>query len=561
MTFPTYIQKAVDLGLLQVDSGKIVGCKKDEVETVFGMARLIEKIQPTTRSEIDDTTDQEAIVLIRVLSSPSGKASELWAELRTAFGIGYGQAIPDELWSTRVFQVIGREVDRTFMGERNATLISRESLITNYASLDQGTRLVGLTEFNATISDLSDAKSMKAYGDSKSEWSVALDLLRQARVRALYQETQHVVTQSERSKAKLEKSIEFQQQRLMTCLGMLRGSIGNQGNAVDVVEDLLAPRPGRLSVIDRIMNAREQQRPNSTGIVAMDIDMQGGVRSPGQEQGGRIFTLGGHTGVGKSILGVHSAMNLAMSGQTVAFISAEMDEASISARLWSAATRHLSNKRWVDVSSIESPRRTRERDSSCIAEAGMLMQERGGRLLVEAPWGADIDAVTNSLRSVKAKRPELRYVVLDHFHCLTRHQGAPSGDAGMLEERAHKLMNCAKELGIDIMTLAQLNRSGMGGDVANNKPDESWIRGTAALAHLSHAVWIVRREKLTEEEQANPNVKRRLELWHVKGRGGQSFWSDDFGLNKVDGYIEKSMLTMDYSYSSIKSDDTMSQVN
>ena len=46
MTFPHYIQKAVDLGLLQASGDKITGCSKDEVETIMGMARIIEKIQP-----------------------------------------------------------------------------------------------------------------------------------------------------------------------------------------------------------------------------------------------------------------------------------------------------------------------------------------------------------------------------------------------------------------------------------------------------------------------------------------------------------------------------------
>ena len=72
MTFPTYIQKAADLGLLQVEDGKVIGCKKEEVETVLGTARIIEKIQPTTAAKAEDTTDQEAIVLARVLGSPSG---------------------------------------------------------------------------------------------------------------------------------------------------------------------------------------------------------------------------------------------------------------------------------------------------------------------------------------------------------------------------------------------------------------------------------------------------------------------------------------------------------
>lgn len=899
--FPAYIQKAVDLGLLEADDGKIIGCKKDEVETVLGMARIIDKLQPTTAAQDEDTTDQEAIVLCRVLSSPTGKARELWAELRIAFGIGHGQAIPLDLWSNNVFKAIGNEIDRTFMGERNSSVISRESLIHEYTELNAGSRIASIIDFNKAICDLSDASTMQTYGDTQSEWNTALDILRQARVRSIYTSAQHAAAQADKARNKLEKQIEFQQGQLMQCLGMLRGSIGNQGNAVDAVEDLLAPSNGRVSIIDQIMSAREQQAPISTGIPAMDIDMEGGVRPPGHEQGGRLFTLAARSGVGKclalntpvimadgsvlpvqnvkegdqvlgpdgtprlvhglargrsemyrvtqgngdsytvndahilslrvlgvkpvgkilgiprtggdivnieikdylqlpqrqknllkgwksdtvefhgapayegpltpylagaylgdgcrrgsklslsdveiieelrefctsngyklhetaepgytgcaistgmgqggnpirnwirendflnqgkyipdplkrgsvrqrfevlagildtdgcvsnncfdivlkeqrfaqdvafvarslglaakvqecqkrikslgfagtyhrvtisgdtdkiptrvtrkrcgprkqvknvlntgimvehvgvddyygfalegpdrlflmgdftvthnTLLGVHAAVNLAVNGLAVGFISAELDRAAIYARIWSAATRRLDNHRWVSVGNIESPGHTRERDAACIAEAAAMIQEAGGKLLVEDPWGADADSVVNSLRSMKAKNPNLRAAVIDHFHCLGRHKGAPSNDSGMLEERAYKLMTAAKELAVDLIVLAQMNRVGMDLPSQNKPPELDQIRGTDALAHVSHAVWIVRRERTNDEDN---DPKRNLEFWHVKTRGRQALWTNN-KLVGIKGFVDMSLLTMDYGYSSVRSDDT-----
>ena len=551
MTFPHYIQKAVDLGLLEASGDKITGCKKEEVETIMGMARIIEKIQPTTTAKEDDTTDQEAIVLCRVLSSPSGLARELWADLRIAFGIGHGQNIPETMWSTNVFKAIGREIDLTFTGERDGSLISREVLIRKYAELNEGSRMVGTLEFNQTISELSDTKTMAAYGDANSEWNVALDLLRQARVRAVYEETQHAAAQAERTKGKLEKQIEFQQQRLMECLGMLHGSIGNQGNAVDAVEDLFAD--DNASVLNRIINARGQQEPVSTGVMAMDIDMEGGVRRPGQDAGGRLFTLAARTGVGKTQLAVHAFVRLACQGLIVGFVSAELDKDAIYARIWASATSAVnSNTDWVSVGAIESPGSTRERDAMCITQAAAKIQEKGGKMLVETPWGADVDAVINSLRSMKAKNPEMRAAFIDHFHCLGRHKGAPTSDASMMEERAYKLMTCAKELQIDLIVLAQMNRVGM--DVMGSKaaPGLDQIRGTDALSHVSHAVWIVRKESGTEDD---PNTDRDLEFWHAKVRGRQAYWSGS-GMKSSKNFVEKSILKMDYPYCSVKSDDT-----
>ena len=59
MQFPQHIQKAVDLGLLQAENGKIARVGSEEAESILGLVRLLEKIQPTTKFEGDDTTDQE----------------------------------------------------------------------------------------------------------------------------------------------------------------------------------------------------------------------------------------------------------------------------------------------------------------------------------------------------------------------------------------------------------------------------------------------------------------------------------------------------------------------
>ena len=69
MNFSTNVQQAIDLGLLSVEDGKIVSCRREEAETITAISRVIEKIQPTTAAQSESTTDQEAIVLARILSS------------------------------------------------------------------------------------------------------------------------------------------------------------------------------------------------------------------------------------------------------------------------------------------------------------------------------------------------------------------------------------------------------------------------------------------------------------------------------------------------------------
>lgn len=557
MSFPTYIQKAVDLGLLTAEDGKITGCKREEVETVLGTARIIEKIQPTTVAKAEDTTDQESIVICRVLSAPSGLARELWSQLRVAFGVAHDQAVPLNLWSTPEFKAIGNEIDRTYLGERNTKLISREAIIAGYSELNVGGREVSLAEFNKAVSDLSTKEAMKAYGDAKSEWGVALDLLRQQRVKSLYHETLQSVEKVQKADTKLEKTIEFQQQRLMECLGMLRGSVGQQGNAKDAGA-VLYGIDGKPGLIDSILNAREAVQPISTGIPAMDLDMEGGVYPPGSDFcGGRLFTLAARTGVGKTILGANAAVSLAAGGLKVGFISAELDENEINTRIWACATRVFNdNTDWVTVGDIKQPDHRKQEIANRVQQACGALQAAGGDILVEAPWGADVDAVINILRSMKAKNPDLRAAIVDHFHCLARHRQAPSSEAAMMEERAYKLMTVAKELGIDLIVLAQMNRVGMDALSAKQAPGLDQIRGTDALAHVSHAVWIVRKEPGNDDQA---NVDRDLEFWHAKVRGRQAYWNGS-SMASAGSFIDKSILKMDYPHSSVKSDNTLGEV-
>ncbi len=560
MTFPKHIQQAVDLGLLSAEGGKITGVGSEEAESVLGIARLIEKIQPTTKNEGDDTTDQEAIVLCRILISPSGLARELWSDLRIAVGVGHGQQLPRQLWSNSVFRSIGGLIDRIFNGDADGTsMISREGLISSFSI--NNSRYCSKIEFEQAVVELSDPETMNRYGDADSEWGVALDLLRQSRARANFQEAQHLASQSIKSDAKLEKAIEAQQQELMRCLGMLRGSVGNEGNATDAVEDLLAPKNGGESFIDQIMKARDQVAPVSTGMKAMDLDMEGGVRTAGQAAGGRLFTLAARTGVGKTVLGVYAAVNLAVGGLKVGFISAELDKHAIYARIWAAATKVANpSTNWVKVGDIESPSHNRNKVSSDIVEAATKIQENGGKLLIEDPWGADVDSVINSLRSMKAKNPDLRCAIVDHFHVLARHKNAPVAEAAMLEDRAYRLMNCAKQLEIDLIVLAQMNRVGMDPQSSKQPPSLDQIRGTDALSHVSHAVWIVRRQPCENgEENVKTKSSRPLELWHVKTRGRQAVWNGS-RMDGIGGFLDRSELEMDYAYSSVKQDKTEDQL-
>lgn len=570
---PYYISKAAELGLLSVENDRISSVNKASIDTVLGTVRLIEKMQPTTIADREDTLDQEAIVLSRVLVSPSGKARELWSQLRTAFGVAHLQELPANLWSINAFRAIGKEIDLTFIGEKTGTILSRDSLITGYEALDRHQQLVSFSDFCTTISELASYETIKAYGSENVEWNTALDILKQKRVISLYKETIYLASQVIKADPSMEKALEFLHTRTLEGIGMLSGSIGNQGQAVNLTESICGdPGPGRLNWSDYISNAKQQDRPVSTGVPAFDIDIDGGVSPPrpNMPRAGRLMVIGARTGVGKTALGVHVASSLAKGGLTVGFVSAELESRSIEARIIANLSKYLIGpfhwKRmqsrgeggYVTVGELELPGATNAQDSiaSIVAQVAMRLEENGGKILVEAPWGACVDTCINIMRSMKAKEPQLRAIVLDHFHALSRHKGGSATNiSSMLEDRAYKLMTAAKELDVDLFVLAQLNRIGMDNN-SSSDPQLNEIRGTDALAHVSHATWLVRRNKSDSN-----TVNKELEVWHSKVRGRQSVWREDQGiLDSIQGFIDKSVVRLQYETASIEDDSTAGQV-
>jgi hypothetical protein len=563
MSLPFYIQKAVDLGLLAENEGKIVEVNKDAVETVMASARLIER---------EDTLNQEAIVLSRCLSSSSGVARELWSQLRTAFGVGHGQELPENLWSSQVFRTIAKEIDMTFIGERTGKTISKNSIITGYESIVKQSYSVSFSDFCETISELADPETIKSFGDAESEWNTALDILKQKRVSSLFKETLYLSNQLLKTDPNLNKALEFLHERTLEGIGMLSGSIGNQGQVVDLTQAIVGdPGAGRLNWADYILNARIQDQPVSTGVPAFDLDIEGGVAPPRPHmpRAGRLMIIAARTGVGKTALGVHVAASLAKGGLTVGFLSAELEIRSIEARLIANLSKALVNPfHWrrttpdklgyVTVGELELPGATKAQDriAQIVAEVSIRLDQVNGKMLIEAPWGACVDTCINTMRSMKAKNPELRAVVLDHFHALARHKGgSASNTSAMLEDRAYRLMTAAKELDIDLFVLAQMNRIGMDAN-SSAEPQLNEIRGTDALAHVSHATWLIRKSKDDDDKSS-----RKLEVWHSKVRGRQSLWEEREGiLESIKGFHEKSVISIDYETASLESDDTIQEI-
>ena len=91
---------------------------------------------------------------------------------------------------------------------------------------------------------------------------------------------------------------------------------------------------------------------------------------------------------------------------------------------------------------------------------------------------------------------------------------------------------------------------------SNAEPQLNEIRGTDALAHVSHATWLVRRVKTD-----NDKLNKDLEVWHSKVRGRQAIWKEGEGiLEGIHGFLDKSIIRLHYETASLEQDTTESLI-
>ena len=555
MSFPHWIQQCLDLGIYFVDENNNIRQNHAlDPNSVIGCARIVEKLRPELHKPIYSSTDQEAIVLCRVLTEPSGQARELWKKLRTAVGVGHGDRIPRSLWSTSTFLAIAQEIDKIYLGESTTEVISTRIIIDEYSRLDPLRRKVSLLDFNKTIYTLSDESTMDSYGDAASEWETATDLLRAARCRAIVEEASQNTQLALTGGVDVIKASNYMSKIAIDVKRYLTGSINNAGKSKDIVDMLWADEDGNLGMIDRILSTEKAHQPISTGIQDFDLDMEGGVPNPdGPQSYGRVFALGARTGTGKTVVGASVCASIASQGYKAGFISIELDKQLIEARIWASLFYHLNKRGLLDVAgelpavgTLERPEPSNSEElQGLLARAGSALQNVGGSVELECPWGGDVDDICEIMRNMKSKVPTMSLICIDHFHCMQAHKGAAREEHIMLEDRAKKLMSCAKELQIDILLLAQMNRT-------NLKSEEDMtlgeIKGSDGLSHYCHAVWGMRRYA---KEKNMP--KNTLELWHLKRRGGQYRWdSRKEKLEHLTEQIDQGNLIMNYRCSAVE---------
>jgi replicative DNA helicase len=203
---------------------------------------------------------------------------------------------------------------------------------------------------------------------------------------------------------------------------------------------------------------------------------------------GQMIIVAARPAMGKSTLGLDFARSAAIKNNlTTAFFSLEMSQSEIVMRLLSAEAQ-------VWLHSIRSGRMTDEDWRRVVAKTAQLS---------EAPLYID-DSPNLTMMEIRAKarrlkqRHDLKLVVIDYMQLMTSGKKVESRQLEVSEfSRQIKLL--AKELGIPVVALSQLNR---GPEQRNDKkPMLSDLRESGSLEQDADMVILLHREDVYNKEE------------------------------------------------------------
>jgi replicative DNA helicase len=219
---------------------------------------------------------------------------------------------------------------------------------------------------------------------------------------------------------------------------------------------------------------------------------------------GQLIILAARPAVGKSTLALDIARNATIKhNKPVIFFSLEMGRAEIAMRLLSAESRiylqtmrkgNLSDNDWSRIASVRGE----------INSAPLYIDDSPNMTLVE------IRAKCRRL----AKRVGLEMIVIDYIQLMTSGKKVESRQQEVSEfSRALKLL--AKELGVPVIAISQLNRNSERSE--NKKPELSHLRESGSLEQDADVVVLLHRDDIAKREEERDGL---AELIVAKQRNG-----------------------------------------
>lgn len=196
-----------------------------------------------------------------------------------------------------------------------------------------------------------------------------------------------------------------------------------------------------------------------------------------------LYYVGARPSIGKSVIGVHAALDVARRGKTAMIFSLEMGRTDLYHRL-------LSSIGEVDMGRIQHRRLTQD-DYSALSKAAAH--------LAKLPLVID-DRAALSVAQIRAKvkaeqrRSEVGLIVIDYLQLIAPPAGAPRNDRRVqVDSISRSLQALTKDSRVPVLALTQLNRASEGR--ADKMPTLADLREAGGQEQDADVVMLLHREK------------------------------------------------------------------
>ena len=203
---------------------------------------------------------------------------------------------------------------------------------------------------------------------------------------------------------------------------------------------------------------------------------------------GQMITVAAETGVGKSVFAINSAVAAMQAGKSVLFFSLEMSVEEINDRIVAS------------VSSIPM----NDLKQGLLEDSSHRVLDESIADLSKAKLTIDFDAkqTIDGIRAKALKKAQsaegLDFIVIDYLQLITP-TGRFSSRQEAVADISRNMKLLAKQLGVPIMVLAQMNRS-KDESSEDGMPKLSGIRESGAIAQDSDVVILLHRNKSSDED-------------------------------------------------------------
>jgi replicative DNA helicase len=238
----------------------------------------------------------------------------------------------------------------------------------------------------------------------------------------------------------------------------------------------------------------------STGLSDLDEYLEGGLRP------GELVIVGARPSMGKTALGLTIGAHMA-ADRPVAFLSMEMSRAEV----WDRLTAMLGH---VPMSSVKRPARGAGLEWDRVSDG--VERAKHLRLRVSDRGGLNINHVRSRARAAKRKGG-LEVLVVDYIGLMSGLDAKANRNA-QLGEVSRGLKTLARELGICVLCLAQLNRKAE--ERSDQMPQMSDLRDSGEIEQDADVILFIKRPIMANPD-LGPEWQHYARLSVAKNRQGR----------------------------------------